>query len=94
MKNELGLRVDDPVSPVSWIILGVICLITVIIWIYIKQKKLDPSNLSTSHQRFPLGGQCYLISIETEGKKYKLYETPRGLIKLDLDYQQPNDLEV
>jgi hypothetical protein len=87
MSSELGLRAEDPINPVSWLIIGLLCLAMVIIWLYVKRKNLDQSNSSISHQRFPLGGQCYLISIQFEGSTYKLYETPRGLVQLNVDCQ-------
>ena len=67
----------------SWMIVGIFCLLLLALWLFVKRKQNQPQNDATLHRRFPVGQSCYLITIETQGKRYTVYESPQGLVQLE-----------
>lgn len=82
MDSDLGLRATPAIAPGTWWLVAALCILLVMAWLMLRKKQANQGHQGYTHQRFPLGQHCYLITIEAHGKRHTLYESQRGLIEL------------
>jgi hypothetical protein len=83
MPTELGLRSQGVINSYTWLIVLLFCVCLIACWLFLQKKSKKNSEKTIKHQRFPLGQNCSLITIEQKGKLFSIYESTKGLVLLD-----------